>query len=191
MTWLAEIREANENFRKNVDMDILPVQRQACPYAVVTCMDPRVNLAAVGIQPFGADGALNSQVRVIRTLGGIADDRSLVVGIHLAGFKEIAVVMHTDCGGSLAYTMIDPLVQNMRTSLAPAQWTLFKEQIGDPLRERLREWLHAFQNPHQAVRKEVDAINAYPFAPASLIVHGLVYDLTSGAIDVVVDGYAT
>ena len=41
----------------------------------------------------------------------------------------------------------------------------------------------------QAVRKEVQAIKDHPFTPGSLIVHGLVYDLPSGAIEVVVNGY--
>jgi carbonic anhydrase len=152
-------------------------------------MDPRVNLAAVGIRPFEPTGEIQSQVRVIRTLGGIADERSLVVGIHLAGFKEIAVVMHTDCGCSVAYSKIDTLIENMESNLSPHKWEEFKKLVGEPIRDKLREWLHAFQDPRQAVRKEVQAIKAYPLAPESLVVHGLVYDLSSGAIEVVVNGY--
>jgi carbonic anhydrase len=152
-------------------------------------MDPRVNLAAVGVSPFEPTGKIQSQVRVIRTLGSIAEERSLVVGIHLAGFKEIAVIMHTDCGCSLAYFKIDTLIGNMQSNLSTEKWNEFKGQVGEPVRDRLREWLHAFQDPRQAVRKEVQAIKDHPFAPASLIVHGLVYDLSSGAIEVVINGY--
>ena len=65
-------------------------------------MDPRINLNACGIEPFAPDGAGLSEVRVIRTIGGMAEDRSLIVGIHLAGIREIAFVMHTDCGNCLA-----------------------------------------------------------------------------------------
>jgi len=83
MNWLEEICEANGRFKEKADIDVLPTERQPCPYAVVTCMDPRVNLEAAGIQPFKLNGELKSQVRVIRTLGGIADDRSLVVGIQV------------------------------------------------------------------------------------------------------------
>lgn len=189
MNWLDEIVNENEKFAKVITTDQLPTERQPCPYAVVTCMDPRVNLDAAGIRPFKPTGAIQSQVRVIRTLGGIADERSLVVGIHLAGFKEIAVLMHTDCGCSVAYKKIDTLIENMESNLSPHKWEEFKKLIGEPIRDNLREWLHAFQDPRQAVRKEVQAIKGHPFVPESIVVHGLVYDLSSGAIEVVVNGY--
>lgn len=189
MSWLDSILEENGKFRQGIRTDLLPTERQPCPYAVVTCMDPRMNLAAVGIRPFEPTGEIQSQVRVIRTLGGIAEERSLVVGIHLAGFKEIAVVMHTDCGCSLAYSKIDTLIDNIQSNLSPHKWEEFKKLVGEPIRDKLREWLHAFQDPRQAVRKEVQVIKGHPFAPESLVVHGLVYDLSSGAIEVVVNGY--
>jgi len=189
MSWLDAIVKENHKFVQETRADQLPIEGQSCPYAVVTCMDPRVNLAAAGIHPFEPTGQIQSQVRVIRTLGGIAEERSLVVGIHLAGFKEIAVIMHTDCGCSVAYSKVDALIDNMQSNLSPAKWDEFKRLVGEPVRDGLIEWLHAFQDPSQAVRKEVQAIKSHPFAPGSLIVHGLVYDLSSGAIEVVVDGY--
>lgn len=189
MSWLNTMLKENEKFQAKVRTDLLPTERQPCPYAVVTCMDPRVNLNAAGILPFEPTGEIRSQVRVIRTLGAIAEQRSLVVGIHLAGFKEIAVVMHTDCGCSLAYSKIDTLMQNMEANLSPEKWEKFKTFVGEPARDKLIEWLHAFEDPRRAVRKEVQAIKAHPFAPESLIVHGLVYDLSSGALEVVVNGY--
>ena len=44
MNWLKEICEANDRFKEQVDVDVLPTERRPCPYAIVTCMDPRVNL---------------------------------------------------------------------------------------------------------------------------------------------------
>lgn len=189
MTWLDTILEENKKFREAIDTDALPTQRQPYPYGVVTCMDPRVNLAAAGVPPFRSTGEIQSQVRIIRTLGGMADKRSLVVGIHLAGLKEIAVIMHTDCGCSLAYSKIDTLIGNMETNLHPEKWQEFKNLVGEPIREKLIEWLHAFEDPRAAVKKEVEAIKSYPFVPETLIVHGLVYDLSSGTIEIVVNGY--
>ena len=189
MTWLDTILEENKKFREAIDTDALPTQRQPYPYGVVTCMDPRVNLAAAGVPPFRSTGEIQSQVRIIRTLGGMADKRSLVVGIHLAGLKEIAVIMHTDCGCSLAYSKIDTLIGNMETNLHPEKWREFKNLVGAPIREKLIEWLHAFEDPRAAVKKEVEAIKSYPFVPETLIVHGLVYDLSSGTIEIVVNGY--
>ena len=189
MTWLDTILEENKKFREAIDTDALPTQRQPYPYGVVTCMDPRVNLAAAGVPPFRSTGEIQSQARIIRTLGGMADKRSLVVGIHLAGLKEIAVIMHTDCGCSLAYSKIDTLIGNMETNLHPEKWQEFKNLVGAPIREKLIEWLHAFEDPRAAVKEEVEAIKSYPFVPETLIVHGLVYDLSSGTIEIVVNGY--
>lgn len=189
MSWLDSILDENRRFGQQIQADELPTERQPCPYAVVTCMDPRVNLAAVGIPPFEPTGASHSQVRVIRTLGGIAEERSLVVGIHLAGFKEVAVLMHTDCGCSVAFAKADTIVENLEANLSPEQWQQFRESLGEPVRDRLRTWLHAFEDPRQAVTNEVEAIKAHPFVPDSLVVHGLVYDLSSGTVEVVVNGY--
>ncbi len=189
--WLDEIVEANETFRGRVDIERLPTAGEPCPYAVVTCMDPRVNLAAVGVPPFKANRESQSQIKVIRTLGGMADKRSLVVGIHLAGFKEVAIIMHTDCGCSVAYSKIDVLIENMKTNLSPERWLKVKAQIGEPFSEELVRWLRAFQDPREAVKKEVETVKSCPFVPDHLVVHGLLYDLSSGGIEVVVNGYET
>jgi carbonic anhydrase len=187
--WLDSILKENEGFRKRLDEQHLPVTREPSPYAVITCMDPRVNLESVGILPFLKNGEIRSQVRIIRTLGGIAENRSLVVGVFLAGFKEIAVLMHTDCGCSLAYSKIGQIIENMQENLSSAHWEKFKKSIGEPLAENLRAWLHAFKDPKEAVVQEVKAIKKLDFVPDSLIIHGLVYDLSSGKVEVIVNGY--
>ncbi len=189
MSWLEDICKANGKFKEKINIDVLPIKRQPCPYAVVTCMDPRVNLEAAGIKSFKPDGELKSQVRVIRTIGGMGENRSLVIGIHLAGFKEIAVIMHTDCGCSLAYHKIDKIIENMETNLRANQLEDVKNLIGEPFRNNLLEWLYAFKAPQEAVRKEIETIKESPFVPESLIIHGLIYDLLSGDLEVIVNGY--
>ena len=81
MNWLEEICAANDRFQDQVNADTLPTQRQPCPYAIVTCMDPRVNLESIGILPFSSSGELRSQIRIIKTIGGVHEARSLAVGI--------------------------------------------------------------------------------------------------------------
>jgi carbonic anhydrase len=61
--------------------------------------------------------------------------------------------------------------------------------MGEPLGENLLKWLKTFQDPREAVKKEVAAIRESPFVPEKTIIHGLVYDLPTGDIEVVVDGY--
>ncbi|PON18034.1 hypothetical protein C2W62_10060 [Candidatus Entotheonella serta] len=92
-------------------------------------MDPRVNLEAIGIPGFDSTGEGTSTVRIIRTLGGVADDRSLLVGIFLARIQEVTLVMHTDCGECLAYTNIDVIADNLlfhMTSFCMVWFTIWR-----------------------------------------------------------------
>lgn len=188
--WLDEILDDNRRFRARIDPDQIPAERAPCPTAVITCMDPRVNLEALGIPPFTAAGAAQSPIRVIRTIGAMAEQRSLVIGIHLAGFKEVALVLHSDCGCCLAHGKIDTIIENMETSLQPCQQEAMKARVGEPFRARLIDWLKAFQDPRAAVEREIAALRAEPFMPRDVVLHGLVYELASGRVEVVVNGYA-
>ena len=47
----------------------------------------------------------------------------------------------------MAYARIDTLIGNMQANLSAGRWQAFREMVGEPLREKLIEWLHAFQDP--------------------------------------------
>lgn len=187
--WLDAILVENARFRGRIHLDKLPVQRTAGSIAVITCMDPRVNLEALGIPRFTEQGENSSPVRVIRTIGAMAEPRSLVVGIFLAGVREIAVVMHTDCGCCLAYSKIDTIVDNLQKHLTASQFQEFGKMIGEPFRENLRAWLKAFEDPREAVTQEIHALKSLSFIPKQVIIHGLLYELASGKVEVMVNGY--
>ena len=189
LRWLDTILLANAKFRGRVQPDKLPVQRTPGSVAVITCMDPRVNLEAMGIPGFTEAGEGQSSVRVIRTAGAMAEPRSLVIGIFLAGIREIALVMHTDCGCCLAFSRIDSIIENMQKHLTSSQWQEFKHTVAEPFRENLRVWLKAFEDPREAVTREIAVLKALPFMPQNVIIHGLLYELASGNIDVVLNGY--
>lgn len=188
--WLDHIEERNQAFRAGILPDKLPVGRSPGRFALVTCMDPRINPDALGIAPFGADGSGASSVRVIRTIGGMADDRSLIVAIHLAGIREIAFITHTDCGNSLAKAKIETIVESLRASLDKEAYRSFVAQIGEPFPDTLVSYLKAFDDPRRAVRQEIEAVRRKPFVPSDVVLHGLVYDLAAGRLEVVVNGYA-
>lgn len=188
--WLDTVLLENARFRERARPHKLPVQRMPGSVAIITCMDPRVNLEALGIAPFTPEGEGRSSVRVIRTVGAMAEPRSLVIGLFLAGIREIAVVMHTDCGCCLAFAKVDTIVEQMQKHLTPAQWQEFHHVLGEPFRENLRAWLKAFADPREAVQREVAAIKSLPFVPQQVIVHGLLYELASGNLETVVNGYA-
>lgn len=176
--WLAALLARNAVFRRGVTPARLPVARTPGQHALVTCMDPRVNLAALGVPGFDADGGSHSGVRVIRTIGGIAEERSLIVGIHLAGIREIAVVTHTDCGNALAKQRIAHIAAGVRACTGHAdEQTLARE-------------LRVFDDPYQAVREEVARVRTLPFVPPEVVVHGLVYELADARLVAVVDGRA-
>ena len=187
--WLQHLLHRNKAFRGGIDPGNLPVSRTPGRCALVTCMDPRVNLDALGIDPFGTDGSGTSDVRIIRTIGGMAEDRSLIIGIHLAGIREMAFVMHTDCGCSLAKAKIDVIADNLAGNLPSGDYDAFKETVGEPFADNLVAYLKAFDDPYDTVQREIEDVRRKPFVPADMILHGLVYDLETAELNLVVDGY--
>jgi carbonic anhydrase len=187
--WLETMLEHNTAFQARVNPDKLPVQRTPGKHAIITCMDPRVNLEAFGIPSFGENGEGASSVRIIRTIGAIPEPRSLIIGLFLAGIREIAIVMHTDCGCCLAFLKIDGIIQNMQNALTEQKWQTFKEEIGEPFRERLIKYLHAFEDPRAALKREIQRLKQQSFIPSDLVIHGLLYELAAGRLEVIENGY--
>lgn len=187
--WLETMLEQNAAFQARVNPNKLPVQRTSGKYSIITCMDPRVNLGAFGIPSFRESGEGISSVRIIRTIGAIPEPRSLIIGLFLAGIREIAIIMHTDCGCCLAFSKIDTIIQNMRNALTKEQWQTFKKEISEPFRERLIDYLHAFEGPRAALKQEIQRLKQQPFIPEDLILHGLLYELSTGRLEVIENGY--
>ncbi|MEM7334400.1 MAG: hypothetical protein AAF490_20120 [Chloroflexota bacterium] len=183
-----EMLAANGRFQAQINVDNLP-KRAPEPLAVITCMDPRLNLEAIGIPPFSPDGTGHSDIRIIRTIGGMVEARSLIVGAFLAGIREFALLMHTDCGCCLAYAKIDTIIDNMETRLTFAQLQRFKQQIGEPFRANLMTYLKVFEDPRQAIQRELKDIRAQSYVPDDIVLHGLLYDTGTGEVQVVSNGY--
>ncbi len=187
--WLSTLLARNAAFRAKADPARLPVARRPGRFGLVTCMDPRLNPAVLGLDGFGPDGAGGGDVRVIRTIGGMADDRSLIVCIHLAGIREFAFITHTDCGNCLAKARIDAISDSLRATMSADDHKAFADAIGGDDPARLVAHLKAFDDPRVAVEQEIDSVRRKPFVPADVILHGLVYDLATATLDLVVDGY--
>ncbi len=56
----------------------------------------------------------------------------------------------------------------METSLSVDKFEDVKNTIGEPSRKNLVEWLHALNDPYEAVKKEVETIKKYSFVPETL-----------------------
>jgi carbonic anhydrase len=89
---IEELIAANERYAAGFRLHDLP-RPPGRHLAVVTCMDARIDRAAIGIEPGDANWIGNA--------GGIVTDdvlRSLVVSQGLLGVRELLVLGHTDCG---------------------------------------------------------------------------------------------
>jgi carbonic anhydrase len=132
--------------------------RPARGLVILTCMDTRLDL-------FRALGLTVGEAHLLRNAGGrVTDDimRSLVVSTHLLGTREIGVIHHTDCG------------LEGRTDQEIAVLTGADEF----------EFL-CFDDVEESVRHDVEVIRASPHLPSDVTVWGAVYDVDTGAVDLV------
>jgi carbonic anhydrase len=138
---------------------------------VISCADPRVDPAAIL-------GLRLGDALVIRNLGGrfTPDTLQTMAALGMIARAEgtspgpgwnLVVLHHTDCGITRLGEHAGLLAAVF--GIDPAE--LEGKAIGDPV---------------AAVAADVAAIKANPFLPASFLVSGLVYDVATGLIDVVV-----
>src|SRR5258708_24869427 len=183
-----EILAHNERFVQQSRLSVIghaPRKRMA----VVTCMDCRL------VQMFEqALGLGRGDVIELRTAGatiskperaGAANDliRSLAGGIYLLGFREVAVIGHTQCG--LAHADQTILTASMQALGVDPQALIEKEALGDV--QGLVTWLGAFDDVHVNVKEVANLIRSSPFLP-KIPVHGLVIDITTGKFELVDKG---
>ncbi|MHB8717736.1 MAG: beta-class carbonic anhydrase [Candidatus Dormibacteria bacterium] len=143
--------------------------RPARAVAVVTCMDARLDPAAVlGLRPGDA--------HVIRNAGGVVTDdviRSLVISQRLLGTREVILIHHTDCG--MLSFRDDDLEAEIEADTG----------IRPPFA------MEAFADLDADVRQSIARVVASPFVPLGDRVRGFVYDVHSGALrEVLPSGHA-
>jgi carbonic anhydrase len=161
---LARMIDANREYAATFSDSGRPVA-PARRVAILTCMDSRVHLeSALGLEIGDA--------HMIRNAGGRASDdaiRSLIISSHLLGTNEFAVIHHTDCG--------------------------LEGLSNDQVRARLGERAGAeateidflpFSDLRQSVIEDVRRILEAPQIEDSIAVSGYVYDVHSGALELVV-----
>lgn len=132
--------------------------------AIVTCMDARVDPAALlGLAP--------GEAHVIRNGGAVVGDgelRSLAVSQRLLGTTEIAVILHTDCG--------------MRT-FTDAD---FRDELEAEVGSRPDWPLVTFGAVEDDVRAAVRRVLDDPYIPHKKAVRGFVYDVHTGRLTEIV-----
>ncbi len=144
---------------------------------IFTCSDSRlVEL----LEP--AMGLSRGDASIIKNSGiAVTDDviRSMAVQIFNFDVQEIVVVGHTDC--LVARIKMYDFTEAMKKRGVP------REAIpsGD-----LRGWICAASTERERVRESVEALRKSPLIPRDILIHGLLMDSQTGAIDVVVKGAA-
>jgi len=149
--------------------------------AIFTCMDTRL---VDFLEP--AMGIKRGEVKVIKNAGNSitgpfeATIRSLIVSIFELGVKEIIVIGHLDCG--ISHTTSQSLIKKMldRGISLDAIKMIDKE---------LEDWIDDFHHPIDNVVEAVKKIRNSPLIPKDVPVHGLMFNPTTGEVEVVIDGY--
>ncbi len=129
--------------------------------AILTCMDTRISLAALGLEPQDA--------HMIRNAGGIVTVdalRSLLVSHYMLGTNEVMVINHTDCG------MMKASEEEMHAKIEQA--------AGLPPSSPVR--FYAFQDVEANVREQVKKLEAHSWVRHDLMIRGFVFDVSTGKL---------
>ncbi|MGM1044935.1 MAG: beta-class carbonic anhydrase [Bacillota bacterium] len=184
-THLSSIMEHNRTFVENKEYEAYRTSKfPDKKIIIITCMDTRL----VELLP-KAMNFKNGDVKVIKNAGGIISQpfgsvmRSVLVALYELNADEVIVVGHHECG--MAALNADHMIQSMieRGVSEDVMSTLENSGI------KLTKWLRGFDNVTAAVEHTVNIIKKHPLLPPKIPVHGMVIDPTTGALDLVVDGY--
>ena len=184
---LTEVLEANglyaANFGDKGKLAMPPARR----FAVLTCMDARLDPAKYA-------GLAEGDAHVIRNAGGRASDdaiRSLVISYKLLGTKEFFVIHHTNCG--MEFFSDDVMRGLLASSLETAELSSagFRDVGRGPGSRagEFIEWL-TIRDQKQSVIDDVERIRKHPLVPKSIPVYGFIYDVSSGKLMEVEDATA-
>ncbi len=152
------LRSAEERVfdRAHADLDAIPRRR----VAVVTCMDPRIDPAALlGLAP--------GDVHVLRNAGGVVTDdtiRSLAISQRKLGTEEVVLIHHTDC------------------ELQQLDDDAFRDQIRRDTGIKPSWSAEAFNDLDSDVRQSIARVEASPFLLQTAVVRGFVLDVRSGRL---------
>src|SRR5262252_10860463 len=164
-----EILRANKDYVKNFGdkgkLALPPARR----FAILTCMDARIDPAKLA-------GLREGDAHVIRNAGGRASDdaiRSLVISHKLLGTEEWFVIHHTNCGMELFTdeVMRSLLKQSLDTAELDADgWHDVGRGPGSAEADFI-DWL-TIKDQAESVASDVRRIRTHPLVPASVPIYG-------------------
>jgi carbonic anhydrase len=182
-----EVLEANEAYAKSFGDKAKLAMPPARRFAVLTCMDARLDPAKFA-------GLAEGDAHVIRNAGGRASDdaiRSLVISYKLLGTREWFVIHHTDCGME---TFTDDIMRGLlaasleTASIGKGGWRDTGKGPGSSEGDYI-DWLTIADNA-KSVAADVRRIRSHPLVPKSIPIYGYIYDVRSGRLNEVAEAAA-
>lgn len=186
MSIISEILDHNRAFTARGEYEEFLTDRFPNKRLVIlSCMDTRL----VELLP-KAMGLRNGDVKMVKNAGAIVSHpfgsvmRSILLAIYELKANEVAVVGHSGCGmtGLSCERIIDKA--RLRGVSDDVLATLTHAGIN------LQQWLTGFESVEAGVRESVSVIKNHPLLPKDVAVHGMMMDSQSGALTLLVDGYA-
>lgn len=176
---LQEVLAANQKYAANFGDKAKLAMPPARHFAVLTCMDARLDLAKFA-------GLAEGDAHVIRNAGGRASDdaiRSLVISYKLLGTGEWFVIHHTNCG--MEFFTNDLMRGLLSHSLETAALTdKGFQDVGEGPGSRAGEFIEwlTIRDQGQSVRDDTQRIREHPLVPANIAIYGYIYDVQSGRL---------
>jgi len=175
MTILDEVLSKNESFVETFEGEELSHHPQK-KLAILTCMDCRL---VDFLEP--ALGLKRWDAKIIRNAGNsiVGEDviRSIAVALYGLGAEEVMVVGHTQCG--MAHVDIKALKSKMIES------GILEDDIS---KYDLSEWIGGFESEEENVIDVCEKIKNHPLIP-DVPIHGLIIDIVTGKLKILVNGY--
>ena len=153
-----ELLASNASYASSFELGGLPIEPRR-RIAIVTCMDARIDPAAVlGLAPGDA--------HVIRNAGGVVtphEIRALAISQRVLGTREIVVIRHTSCG------------------VIGFDDAAFADELEAESGSRPPWPAVAFENLEEDLRASVAELAASPFLDNDSV-RGFVYDIETGKL---------
>jgi len=179
-----EVLVANERYARNFGDKARLAMPPARHFAILTCMDARLD-------PAGYGGLREGDAHVIRNAGGrVTDDaiRSLVISHKLLGTNEWFVVHHTDCGMETFtdQVMRGLLEKSLDTAVIDSNgWRDVGKGPGSTEGEFI-DWL-TIDDQERSIVRDVRRLRSHPLVPRSIPIYGYLFDVKTGRLDEVAE----
>ncbi|MFP4973957.1 beta-class carbonic anhydrase [Paenibacillus sp. CN-4] len=185
MNPISEILAYNKSFVEQKEYEAYLTSRYPDKkMLIITCMDTRL----VELLP-RAMNFRNGDVKIIKNAGAIISQpfgsvmRSVMVALYALNADEVIVVGHHDCG--MAAINPDQMIETIKDRGVSEEVLSTLENSGI----KLTKWLRGFDNVQEGVIQTVELIKRHPLLPPNVPVHGMIIDPSTGALELVSDGY--